>query len=172
MSLESVFLKFSADKLDQLCTRIETCVDKLTPEQLWARGTQNENAIGNLMLHLAGNVRQWILHGVGDQPDTRVRDAEFDARGGIDASELKRRLRSTVDEAAAVIRALPPGRLCEIRRIQTHYEVTILEAIYHVVEHFSGHTGHIIFATKLVSGEDLGFYGYLKSSASKNPGQP
>jgi uncharacterized damage-inducible protein DinB len=162
MSPESVFLKFSAEKLDQLCGRIETCVDKLTPEQVWARGTQNENAVGNLMLHLAGNVRQWILHGVGDQPDVRVRDAEFDARGDISIEELKRRLRSTVEEAAALIRALPPTRLCEVRRIQTHYEVTVLEAIYHVVEHFSGHTGQIIFATKFLTGADLGFYAYLR----------
>lgn len=172
MSLESVFLKFSAEKLEQMCGRIETCVSKLTPEQIWARGAQNENAVGNLMLHLAGNVRQWILHGVGDQPDVRIRDAEFDARGGLDAGELKRRLRSTVEEAAAVIRALPPGRLCEVRRIQTHYEVTVLEAIYHVVEHFSGHTGQIIFATKILTGEDLAFYGYLKSQRAREGEMP
>lgn len=163
MSLESVFLTFSASKLDQMCTRIESCVAKLTPEQIWARGTENQNAIGNLMLHLAGNVRQWILHGVGDQPDLRVRDAEFDARGDIAVKELIRRLRSTVDEATALIRALPPENLCRVRRIQAHYEVTVLEAIYHVVEHFSGHTGQIIFATKFATGEDLGFYSYLRN---------
>ncbi len=172
MSPESVFLKFSADKMQQMCARIETCVDKLTPEQVWTRGAEKENAIGNLMLHLAGNVRQWILHGVGDQPDVRVRDAEFDARGDISVEELKRRLRSTVEEASALIRAVPPERLCEVRRIQTHYEVTILEAIYHVVEHFSGHTGQIIFATKLMSGEDLGFYAYLRNKQPKTGEQP
>jgi hypothetical protein len=164
MSPESIFLKFSAEKIDQLCGRIETCADKLMLEQIWMRCTENENAIGNLMLHLAGNVRQWILHGIGDQPDMRVRDAEFDARGDISIEELKHRLRSTVDEATALIRALPPNRLCEVRRIQTHYEVTVLEAIYHVVEHFSGHTGQIIFATKLLTGSDLGFYSYLRKA--------
>ena len=164
MTPGSVFLKFSADKLEQMCGRIETCAAKLTPEQIWARGTQNENAVGNLMLHLAGNVRQWILHGVGDQPDVRVRDAEFDARADISIEELTRRLHTTVEEAAALIRAIPPERLCEMRRIQTHYDVTVLEAIYHVVEHFSGHTGQIIFATKLMRGEDLAFYAYLRSA--------
>jgi len=172
MSPESVFLKFSAEKLEQMCSRIETCAGKLTSDQIWARGTQNENAVGNLMLHLAGNVRQWILHGVGDQPDIRLRDTEFDARGDISVDELKRRLRTTVDEAAALIRAIPPERLCEVRRIQTHYEVTVLEAIYHVVEHFSGHTGQIIFATKLMSGEDLAFYPYLKDTRPKEGAQP
>ncbi|HWZ31500.1 MAG TPA: DinB family protein [Bryobacteraceae bacterium] len=172
MSLESVFLKFSAEKLDQLCGRIETCADKLTPEQIWARGTQNENAVGNLMLHLAGNVRQWILHGVGGQPDNRVRDAEFDARGEISVDELKRRLRTTVDEASALIRALPPEHLIETRTIQKHYDVTVLEAIYHVVEHFSGHAGQIIFATKLLTGEDLGFYAYLRKAQAQSGERP
>jgi uncharacterized damage-inducible protein DinB len=166
MSPESAFLKFSAEKLEQLCGRIETCADKLIPEQIWTRGTENENAVGNLMLHLAGNVRQWILHGVADQPDQRDRDAEFDARGGIPVEQLKHRLRSTVDEAAAVIRSLPENRLAEVRNIQKHYDVTVLEAIYHVVEHFSGHTGQIIFATKLLTGEDLGFYAYLRAKTA------
>jgi uncharacterized damage-inducible protein DinB len=162
MSPESILLTFSADKLEQLSSRIETCTAKLTPEQIWTRNAENENAIGNLMLHLAGNVRQWILHGVAGQPDIRLRDQEFDARGGVDPAELNRRLQSTVKEAAAVIRTLPPDRLCERRAIQK-YDVTVLEAILHVVEHFSGHTGQIIFATKFLTGEDLGFYAYLRT---------
>ena len=172
MSPESAFLKFSSEKLEQLCGRIETCVDKLSLQQIWARGNENENAVGNLILHLSGNVRQWILHGVGGEADTRARDAEFDARGGVPAGELKRRLRETVEEAAALIRALPAERLTELRTIQKHYDVTVLEAIYHVVEHFSGHTGQIIFATKLLTGDDLGFYAYLKSAKAPEPETP
>jgi len=171
MSLESVVLQFSADTLDQLCGRIETCVDKLTPEQIWLRQTENENSVGNLMLHLAGNVRQWILHGAGGAADVRLRDQEFDARGGIDSSELKRRLRSTVNEAIVVIRALPPEALGERRSIQK-YDVTVVEAILHVVEHFSGHTGQIIFATKLLTGEDLGFYAHLRSAKAHGEATP
>ena len=82
VSVESEFLNFSADKLTQLLGRIETCVEMLTPEQVWARTSANQNAVGNLLLHLNGNVRQWILHGVGGQADLRQRDAEFAARGG------------------------------------------------------------------------------------------
>src|SRR5579864_4031658 len=103
MSLESIVLPYAADKLTEYCGRIETCIDKLAPEQIWTRNAENANAIGNLVLHLAGNVRQWILHGVGGEPDTRQRDTEFAARGGLDPAELKRRLRSTVDAACAVI---------------------------------------------------------------------
>jgi hypothetical protein len=173
-SLESVFLSFSSDKLEQLCGRIETCVDKLTPDQIWSRGAENENSIGNLMLHLAGNVRQWILHGVGGQPDTRQRDTEFDARGDVDPVELKRRLRSTVEEAAALIRALPAARFQEPKQIQ-NYDVTVFEVILHVVEHFAGHTGQIIFATKLFTGADLAFYAHLRTSqkgAQTTPSRP
>jgi uncharacterized damage-inducible protein DinB len=162
MSVESVFLKYSADKLEQLCGRIETCLDKLAGDQIWARHAENENAVGNLTLHLAGNVRQWILSGVGGEPDQRVRDQEFSARGGVETAELKQRLRSTVDSAAALIRSLPPARLSERLTIQA-YDVTVLEAILHVVEHFSGHTGQIIFATKFLTGQDLGFYAHLKA---------
>jgi uncharacterized damage-inducible protein DinB len=162
MSLEPVVLNFAADKLAQQCSRIEVCIDRLTPDQIWARGNENANAVGNLALHLMGNVRQWILHGVGGEPDVRLRDSEFAARGGIDSSELKRRLRTTVDEAAALLRALPPQRLPERITVQK-YDVTVAEAILHVVEHFSGHTGQIIFATKFLTGDDLNFYAHLRT---------
>jgi uncharacterized damage-inducible protein DinB len=160
MSNEEEFLRFSCEKLTQLNQRIEICVGKLTPEQVWARGAANENAVGNLVLHLAGNVRQWIVSGVGGAPDRRDRDSEFEAQSG---ENILVRLRLTVEEAVAVLAALPHEKLGERRTIQKHYEVTMLEAIYHVVEHFSMHTGQIMFATKLLTGEDLGFYGYLKS---------
>jgi uncharacterized damage-inducible protein DinB len=161
MSNEAEFLRFSGEKLTELCGRIETCVAKLTPEQIWTRGAENENAVGNLMLHLAGNVRQWIICGVGGAEDRRDRDSEFDARSGADALE---RLRATVSEAVEVLKALPHEGLGERRTIQKRYEGTLLAAIYHVVEHFSMHTGQIIFATKLLTGADLEFYGHLKSA--------
>jgi uncharacterized damage-inducible protein DinB len=172
MSVETIILNFSADKLAQSCTRIESCVDRLTPEQIWSRNSDHVNAVGNLMLHLSGNVRQWILHGVGGAPDVRTRDAEFDATGNLTSEELKLRLRSTVDEACAVLCALPPERLQE-RRIIQKSDVTVLEAILHVVEHFSGHTGQIIFITKFLTGEDLGFYAHLRSrhAPAETPGR-
>ena len=170
MSLEENILEYTADKLEQYCGRIETCVGKVTPEQIWTRGRENENAIGNLMLHLAGNVRQWILHGVGGQPDHRQRDTEFAARE-LDVDELKRRLRTTVDEAAALLRTLPGARLAEPVTIQ-NYNVTVLTAILHVVEHFSGHTAQIIFITKLLTGEELGFYAHLRTASAHSEKTP
>jgi uncharacterized damage-inducible protein DinB len=171
MTIETDFLNCSIEKLNELCGRIETCLGKLTVEQIWMRGSANQNAIGNLVLHLNGNVRQWILSGVGGAPDARIRDEEFAARGGLERQALVARLREAVDGAAAVIRALPHERLTQRKTIQG-YDVTVLKAIFHVVEHFSGHTAQIIFITKMLTGEDLGFYSYLskpQSQAKTNP---
>lgn len=155
--------------LEQYVSRIDTCMAKLTEAQVWARGGENENAIGNIVLHLCGNVRQWIIAGVGEMPDTRDRDAEFDARGGVPIPELLARLHATVDEAAGVIGRVPAARLrTEILQVQK-YDVTVMEAIFHVVEHFSGHTGQIIFMTKMLTGEDLGFYRHLRGVAKPDP---
>jgi uncharacterized damage-inducible protein DinB len=164
MDAANIFLNYSARKLRQATGRIEDCLGRLSDEQIWARAAESENAVGNLVLHLSGNVRQWIVSAVGGQPDTRQRDAEFAARGGLPAADLTAHLGAVIGEAIATIEALPPEDL--IRRISVQsYDVTVLEAIYHVVEHFSGHAGQIIFATKLLTGGDLGFHRHLKTTA-------
>jgi len=162
--IEDIFLKVSADKLEQLRGRILDCLGRLTYDQIWMRNTDNANSVGNLVLHLCGNVKQWIGYGVGGQPDLRDRDSEFAARGGLQPAELSQRLQATISEAAGIIRNLAPERLAERRTIQK-YDVTELEAILHVVEHFSQHTGQIIFATKLLTGQDLGYYQHLSKPA-------
>ncbi len=160
MKAEQEFLQFSARKLRELNGRIAICLEKLSEDQVWLKGCENENAVGNLCLHLAGNVRQWIGHGVAGQEDRRARDLEFSAQGGRTRQELKALLTGTVQEAAEIIEQLKPEALMRETRIQ-NYDVTLLAAIYHVVEHFAQHTGQIIFATKALTGEDLGFYGHL-----------
>ncbi len=167
MTIETNFLNYAAEKLSQLCGRVETCLGKLTPDQIWMRGSENQNAVGNLVLHLNGNVRQWILSGVGGAANARIRDEEFAARGGMEPEALRRLLREAVNRATALITALPPERLVERTTIQGH-DVTLLEAIFHVVEHFSGHTSQIIFVTKMLTGEDLGFYAYLSKPGSQD----
>lgn len=167
-TVEQLFLEFSVKKLRQLAGRIEACLARLSEEQVWMRGDENSNSCGNLCLHLEGNVRQWILHGVGRAPDVRARDAEFAARGGEDKAELVRRLSGTVEEACRLLERLPPEQLTLTVRPQ-NYEVTALEAIYHVVEHFAQHTGQIIFAMKAMTGEDPGFYRHLTGQVSPPP---
>jgi uncharacterized damage-inducible protein DinB len=170
-TLHQEFLHCSIERLRQSRGRIESCLGKLTAEQIWARGSENENAIGNLVLHLCGNVRQWIIAGVGGAPDVRQRDEEFATRGGAAVSELLEKLRATVDEACTVLERVSAGRLLEPLLIQ-QYPVTAMAAIYHVVEHFSGHTGQIIFATKMLTGDDLGFYRHLSSKAAHGEKTP
>ncbi len=164
-TLEQQFLDFSVAKLEQLVGRIDACLQILTDDAVWARGGGNENAIGNLILHLCGNVRQWIVSGVGGSADVRRRDTEFAAEGGLTRAELTARLHSTVAEATGVIRSLPLEQLGRRLAIQG-YDVSKFEAIYHVVEHFSMHTGQILFATKMLTGADLGFYRHLQGSQS------
>ena len=144
--------------------KIERCLERLTDEQVWWRANADSNSVGNLLLHLAGNARQWIVSGVGGGRDARERQAEFDAgRGGEArpaAAELLARLRSTLAEVDAVLAGLDPAALAERRRIQGLENVVVLNAVFHVVEHFSMHTGQIILLTKLLTAGDLAFYDF------------
>jgi hypothetical protein len=161
MTVESEFLNISVDHLLKSMARIEACVSELSPAQIWVRHSANENSVGNLLLHLRGNVTQWILSGVCGMPFERDRDGEFDATSGADAPQLVADLRQTVTDAVAVIRSVSPERLLEKLHVQV-YDVNVLGAIYHVVEHFSGHTFQIIYATKWLTGKDMGFYAHLR----------
>jgi hypothetical protein len=156
MTSEQLFLRYASTRLEQMAGRVATCLDKLTAEQIWTRNSDNENAIGNLVLHLCGNLRQYVGFGVAGLPDIRVRDREFSARGGMDIAELKERLLTTVRESAGIVAALPPGRLTETTTVQAK-EWTVLEVVFLVVEHFGIHFGQIVYATKLWTGADLGF---------------
>src|SRR5688500_6363501 len=112
MTLEADFLTSAADKLAENLGRIETGLTELPPHSLWARDSENENAVGNLLLHLEGNVRQWILSGIGAGRDKRDRPSEFSARTGDNASVLFA-LRGTVGVALALIRPLTHRRHAE-----------------------------------------------------------
>ena len=164
-NFDELFLDYSADKLKQYTSRIQDCLGRLTPGQIWTRGNENVNAVGNLVLHLCGNVSQWIGSGVAGRPNTRQRDAEFAARGGLSGTELCDKLAGVVEDAVAILRDTTAQQLNEIASVQ-NYELSKLEVIYHVVEHFSGHTGQIQFATKLLTGADLGYYKHLSAGAA------
>jgi uncharacterized damage-inducible protein DinB len=163
-TVEAVFVAHAAGKLEELAGRIATCLGKLSTDQVWARGGEHENAIGNLMLHLCGNVRQWIGVGVAGLPDIRQRDTEFDARSGLGPTELAARLSVVVADAVETIGSLRPSELLRITRVQDR-ELTVLEAVAHVVEHFAQHTGQIILLTKHATGEDLGFFAHLRAAS-------
>ena len=107
------FLDVSCRKLGQMTEYLVSCLKKLSDAQIWERQGAYENAVGNLVLHLCGNARQWVIHGVGGAPDVRVRDKEFSADGGMSGAELIALFESTIDEVKRVIAAVPAERMTE-----------------------------------------------------------
>ena len=152
------FLAHSRSLLrEDFLPKTERCVLQLPEEKIWWRPNEQCNAVGNLLLHLAGNIRQWIVHGVGGAPCVRQRAAEFAAREGDHSTGLLKALRDACAEADDVLSELASHHLRERRTIQG-IEVTVMQAIYHVMEHFSGHLGQIIYITKWCTQKDLGFW--------------
>ena len=139
--------------------KIERCLEQLDDERIWWRANPESNSVGNLVLHLCGNARQWIVSGIGGQKDNRLRDSEFAQVEVIPKSELTELLRNTLADVEAVIGRLDPTTILDKRNIQGT-EVDVLHAIFHVTEHFSMHTGQIILLTKMLAGKDLRFYDF------------
>jgi uncharacterized damage-inducible protein DinB len=136
--------------------RILLCLKELSRRQIWWRPNEASNSVGNLVLHLEGNVRQWIISGLGGAPDKRERDKEFSERRQIQRQMLASRLQKTVREACRVLQKLSAEDLARVHVTQK-YQVTGLEAAFHVAEHFSHHAGQIILLTKMLTGSDLKF---------------
>lgn len=139
--------------------KIERCLERLDDRGVWWRANDESNSIGNLLLHLEGNARQWIICGIAGAPDTRVRQREFDERSPLKRDELLTKLKETLEEIDGLLARLEPAALLERRLIQGH-DVTVMAAIFHVVEHFSMHTGQIILITKMLASADLAFYDF------------
>ena len=105
---------------------------------------------------MSGNVRQWIISGLGGAADTRDRDLEFSERGPVARRELATRLRTAVNEACRVLKKLTPQSLARNYTIQG-YHATGVAAVSHVYEHFAHHAGQIIYITKMKSARNLRF---------------
>lgn len=152
--------------------RLARALEALPDGDLWWRPHDGVLAFGTVLLHLEGNVRQWICAGLGGRPDARDRAAEFAATGAAgepSGAELLARLRATVDEACAVILALDAAALARTWRIQS-FDVTGLHAVSHVVEHFSWHTGQAVWIAKARAGAAHGvaFYDEARVNAGRN----
>jgi uncharacterized damage-inducible protein DinB len=154
----SAFLAQSREYLsDHYLPKIRAAVEPLSDSDLWWRPNEASNSIGNLLLHLAGNIRQWLVSGVGQTPGQRDRAGEFAQREPLPRELLLTTLGAAVREADAVLARLDPAELEAPRAIQGR-DVTVLEAVYHVVEHLAMHAGQIFYIAKLRSGKELGFY--------------
>lgn len=153
-SIAQTFLDVSCNKLEMMTDNLRSCVSRLSDAQIWERHAAHENAVGNLILHLCGNARQWVLHGVGGVADVRTRDKEFSTADGLSGAELMETFTKTMTEACGVIASTPASRLTEIIHPQGR-TVTVLEAIYQVTAHVHQHVGQIILLTKQMTRTDL-----------------
>src|SRR5437660_8069037 len=168
------FIAASRQKLvETLWPRITTSLQQLSEDQIWWRPNEASNSIGNLLLHLNGNVRQWLLGGIGGKDVARDRDAEFNQRDHITREELIAALGQTIAQTDQLLANVTAEDLAREHKIQA-YEVTGFEAIYHVVEHFAMHYGQILYIVKMLQARDLGFYAHLSggSSKTKSAGTP
>ncbi|MGA1608354.1 MAG: DinB family protein [Planctomycetota bacterium] len=143
--------------VEECLPRIRQSVARLDDEQLWRRQGAQGNSIGHLCLHLEGNVRQWILAGIGGDPDARDRPAEF-ASGPQPRDQVLDRLDATARAAADLIDTLDASTLLEVRTFQGRFDRDVLGAVLHVLEHFAGHAYQIYAFTKAMTDEDLGFW--------------
>ena len=149
--------EFERRVVQESLPRILKCLDLLDVEQVWRRPNENTVSVGNLVLHLAGNLRQYVVAGLGGAVDTRRRAEEFSEQGPLPSAELVERIRGAVREAAEIVRALEPKALLATHRVQG-FEETGTSILVHVIEHFSYHTGQITYAVKLLKNIDLGYY--------------
>lgn len=156
--LSHLFLEFSRDKLlTQYYPRLRRGVESLSDDQVWWRPNDASNSIGNLLLHLNGNVQQWLVASFDRLDDARNRPTEFSAHEVVPATMLLDRLDATMQRASGVLSRLTDADLRATFHIQG-YTVTGLHAVYQVVEHFGLHYGQIAYITKSLLGADLGFY--------------
>jgi uncharacterized damage-inducible protein DinB len=156
-TFEREFISEAVARLHENTPKIKKCLDELTEDQIWQRPNASTNSIGNMIVHLCGNITQYILSSLGEVADKRERDKEFSIQGGLTKTELFEKLQSTVDHAAKTINDIDRKDMLRIRSVQS-YELSAIGIIIHVVEHYSYHTGQIIYWTKLLKDKDLGFY--------------
>ena len=144
-------------RMSENTTKLTACLEELNEDQIWLRPNDHSNSIGNLILHLCGNITQYIISSLGEAEDLRERDKEFTVRGGLNKQELLYRLQETLAEAYSIMKRQNLQQLLKIRSVQGfHYSG--IGILIHVTEHYSYHTGQMAFWTKILKDKDLGFY--------------
>ena len=157
---DGIIVEFKRRVEQESIFRIKKCLTLLDEEEVWYQHNPKVNSVGNLVLHLTGNARQWIISGVGGLPDTRQRDAEFEQKGHKSKAELQAMLEELAHDMNQVLAKITPEQLLDVRAVQV-FEETILAILIHVIEHFSYHTGQITYLTKLIKEIDTNYYGDL-----------
>ncbi len=155
LSVAEVYLSYCSRRLaEEYLPMIKKCLEELDDQDIWWRGHETDNSIGNLLLHLSGNIRQWIISGLGGAADERNRPMEFRERRHIPKEELLKLFEGAVHDADKVLKKFDARQILELRHFQK-WDATCLDAVSHVVEHVAVHMGQIIYITKLRKGKDL-----------------
>ncbi len=157
MTLSNEFIEQSVFRMEENNERIKKCLAMLNEEEVWKKPNPSSNSVGNLILHLCGNIQQWIVSSFGNIEDSRKRDLEFSTTGGVTKNELLDKILSTVAEANKTMKKLGEEDLLKTKTVQG-YAYSGIGIIIHVVEHYSYHVAQIAFWTKLLKDKDLGFY--------------
>ncbi len=154
---KSEFIDQSVYRINENTKRILKCLNEIDEPEIWQRSNENSNSIGNIMLHLCGNIHQYAISSLGVTEDIRLRDKEFSTKDGFTKNKLSAKLESTIDEAVHVIKSLDEERLLKKYSVQG-FNLSGIGIIIHVTEHYSYHTGQIAFWIKQLKNKDLGFY--------------
>ena len=155
-SLSNLVSNEASGELDEALRIINHCVNQLTDDQVWWRPSESMNSVANLLLHLSGNVRQWIVSGVGRVADVRERQQEFDQRSSTPKTELMQQIETAVADAKMALSRISAEELLRIRPVQGN-DVTGMQAIFHSAAHFRGHTQEIVHITRCQLGDSYEF---------------
>ncbi|MCP4975498.1 MAG: DUF1572 domain-containing protein [Maribacter sp.] len=151
------FVENALYRLDQSTRMIGVAFIQLEEQDIWKRPNEASNSMGNLILHLCGNITQYVISSLGETEDIRERDIEFDTRSGLNKADLLKKLEDTVNKAKDIIENATPKEWLKKREVQG-FCFSGIGVVLHAVEHYSYHTGQVAFWVKQLNNKDLGFY--------------
>lgn len=151
------FVRNAKLRMDESMRMIRKSLEQLSEEEIWKKRNRSSNSVGNLMLHLCGNISQYIISSLGGNPDLRERDKEFSVSGNMNKTDLLSSLEEVIDQSSEIIASADEQEYLRVREVQG-FSLSGLGVVLHVVEHLSYHTGQIAYWTKLLKDKDLGFY--------------
>lgn len=157
VSFITEFVENAIYRMDENTRMVQKSLLDISEEELWKRPNQSSNSIANLLLHLKGNIGQYIISSLGGSPDVRDRDTEFATRSAASKKDVLNALNETVETAKTIIANCSIADFLRKRMVQG-YHLSGIGIVMHVVEHYSYHTGQIAFWVKQLKNKDLSFY--------------
>lgn len=137
--------------------RFKKCLTELEEEEVWYRPNPASNSVGNLVLHLHGNVHQWVVASLGKNKDVRERQQEFEEQGPVPVAKMLADMDQLMIEVSAILDSIKSEDLLEVRNVQG-YKESGLSILVHITEHFSYHVGQMTYIVKMLKDKDMGYY--------------